>query len=68
MSGSAPLAAADGMVKNAIFGGNNARLYNVPPTLRAELQGDKLAEYKGLYEKHGAGRTNLAYGYVHKRA
>ncbi len=26
-----------------------------------------LAEYKVLYDKHGAGRTNLAYGYVNKR-
>jgi hypothetical protein len=34
--------------------------------LRAEVEGDKLAAYKTLYEKHGAGRTNLAYGYVRK--
>jgi hypothetical protein len=66
--GFAPLGAADGPVKSAIFGGNNARLYNVPPSLRAEVQGDKLAEYKVVYEKHGAGRTNLAYGYVRRRA
>ncbi len=61
-----PLGAADGPVKTAIFGDNNARLYNVKPQLRAELAGDKLAEYKVLYEKHGAGRTNLAYGFVTK--
>ena len=65
--GFAPLGAADGLVKNAIFGGNNARLYNVPASLRADVAGDKLAEYKVLYDKHGAGRTNLAYGYVNKR-
>ncbi len=64
--GYAPLGAADGAVKSAIFGGNNARLYGVPPSLRAEVAGDKLAAYKTLYEKHGAGRTNLAYGYVRK--
>jgi uncharacterized protein len=55
------------LVKNAIFGGNNARLYKVPASLRAEVAGDKLAEYKVLYDKHSAGRTNLAYGYVNKR-
>jgi uncharacterized protein len=65
--GFAPLGAADGPVKSAIFGDNNARLYNVKPSLRAEIQTDKLAEYKTLYAKHGAGRTNLAYGYVLKR-
>ena len=32
--------------------------------LRAELEHDKLAQYKAIYAKHGAGRTNLAYGYV----
>ena len=64
--GYAPLGAADGPVKTAIFGDNNARLYNVKPALRAEIQNDKLAEYKTLYAKHGAGRTNLAYGYVRK--
>lgn len=66
--GYAPLGAADGLVKNAIFGGNNARLYGVAPQLRAELAGDPLTAYKTLYDKHGAGRTNLAYGYVRRRA
>ena len=64
--GYAPLGAADGPVKSAIFGGNNARLYGVPMQRRAEIAGDKLAEYKAIYEQHGAGRTNLAYGYVRK--
>jgi predicted TIM-barrel fold metal-dependent hydrolase len=66
--GLAPLGPADGKVKNAIFGGNNARLYNYKAQLRAELENDKIAEYKGLYEKHGAGRTNLAYGYALKES
>ena len=61
-----PLGAADGPVKTAIFGGNNARLYGYTPQRRAELAGDRQAEYKTLYEQHGAGRTNLAYGYVRK--
>ena len=62
-----PLGPADGAVKNAIFGGNNARLYNYKPQLRAELENDKLAQYREIYAKHGAGRTNLAYGYVLKQ-
>jgi predicted TIM-barrel fold metal-dependent hydrolase len=62
-----PLGPADGPIKTAIFGGNSARLYNYKPQWRAELENDKLAEYKVLYDKHGAGRTNLAYGYALKR-
>ena len=66
--GFAPLGPADGPVKRAIFGDNNARLYNVRPQQRAELLTDKLAEYRALYDRHGAGRTNLAYGYARKTA
>jgi predicted TIM-barrel fold metal-dependent hydrolase len=66
--GLAPLGPADGKVKSAIFGGNNARLYNYKPQWRAELESDRLAEYKELYGKYGAGRTNLAYGYALKES
>ena len=66
--GYAPLGAADGPVKTAIFGDNNARLYNYKPDLRAQLVGDKLALNKAIYEKHGSGRTNMAYGYVNRSA
>ena len=66
--GYAALGPADGPVKTAIFGDNNARLYNYRREQRADLEGDKMADYKALYEKHGAGRTNLAYGYVRKGA
>ena len=66
--GLAPLGAADGPVKKAIFGDNNARLYGVQPQLRADVAGDKLAAYKTLYEQHGEGRSNLAYGYVRRSA
>jgi uncharacterized protein len=59
-----PLGPADGAVKNAIFGGNNARLYDYKPAQRAALATDKLAAYKVAYERDGAGRTNLAYGYA----
>jgi hypothetical protein len=64
--GLAPLGAADGPVKTAIFGSNNARLYKVKPQLRAEVAGDKLAAYKTLYEEHGEGRSNLTYGFVRR--
>ena len=40
--------------------------YNYKPQLRAELENDKLAYYKEIYARHGAGRTNLAYGYALK--
>ena len=63
-----PLGPADGPLKSAVFGGNNARLYNYQPQARAELVNDKLAGYKALYERHGAGRTNLAYGFVSRPA
>jgi predicted TIM-barrel fold metal-dependent hydrolase len=64
--GYAELGAADGRVKNMIFGENNARLYNFKPEHRAALEGDKIALNKEIYERHGEGRTNLAYGYVLK--
>jgi hypothetical protein len=62
--GLAPLGPVDGPVKTAIFGDNNARLYNYKPQQRSELATDKLAAYRELYDKHGAGRTNLAYGFA----
>ena len=62
--GFAPLGAADGPVKTAIFGGNNARLYNFKPEQRAALANDRIAEYREIYGREGAGRTNLAYGYA----
>jgi hypothetical protein len=64
--GLAPLGPAEGPVKSAVFGGNNARLYNYGPRQMAELEGDTLARYKVAYEREGAGRTNLAYGYARR--
>ncbi len=58
------LGPADGPIKTAIFGGNNARLYNFKPEQRAALENDRIAQYKEIYAKEGAGRTNLAYGYA----
>jgi predicted TIM-barrel fold metal-dependent hydrolase len=64
--GFAALGTADGPVKNAILGTNNARLYNFKPAQRAALADDKIAIAKKIYEREGNGRTNLAYGYVLK--
>jgi hypothetical protein len=57
---------ATGPVKTAILGGNNARLYGYTPKMMSEVLTDKVAYYKGLYEKHGGDRTNLVYGYINK--
>jgi predicted TIM-barrel fold metal-dependent hydrolase len=65
--GFAPLGAADGPVKTAILGGNNARLYGYTPQKQALLEGDGVSRCKEIYARHGEGRTNLAYGYVLKR-
>ncbi len=36
--------------------------------MQSSLENDKVAYYKGLYEKHGGDRSNLAYGYVLKQS
>ena len=58
-----PLGAADSPVKNAIFGGNSARLYGL-----AQHAGiydrDRFAALKSDYLANGGGRSNLRYGYV----
>ncbi|MGH8691295.1 MAG: amidohydrolase family protein [Burkholderiales bacterium] len=64
--GLAPMGPADGPVKRAILGGNNARLYGYTPRMMSGLQNDKLAYCKSIYDKHGGERSNLAYGYINK--
>jgi len=64
--GFAPLGAADGPVKNAIFGGNSARLYGYTPQQRAALDTDPVALARADYDSHGEGRTNLRYGYMQR--
>jgi uncharacterized protein len=59
-----PLGDATGAIKSAIFGGNNARLYNITPAQVSALETDKFVEIKKIYEQVGEGRTNLAYGYI----
>jgi hypothetical protein len=65
--GLAPMGPADGPVKRAILGENNARLYGYTPAKRAELTTDKVAHYKDLYDAQGGDRSNRAYGYVLKK-
>ena len=61
-----PLGAADGPVKRAIFGGNNARLYRFTPQQRSALDDDRFAQLKKDYVLNGTARSNLAYGYIRK--
>lgn len=62
-----PLGAADGPVKTAIFGGNNARLYKYPVQHKAALDTDRFAALQAEYIQQGASRSNLTYGYIRKR-
>ncbi|MBA2590664.1 MAG: amidohydrolase family protein [Alphaproteobacteria bacterium] len=60
-----PLGPARGAVKTAIFGDNNARLYNINQKRAGlELQGDRFAALKDAYDKAGPRPSNLRYGYV----
>ena len=61
------LGPADGQVKKAIFGDNNARLYNFTPQQRSTLENDRFAQIRENYRKEGEGRSNRTYGYIRKR-
>ena len=63
--GFAPLGAADGAVKNAIFGENTARLYRHERTASPPLQ-DKLSTVKAAYEQAGPAPSNLRYGFIRR--
>jgi uncharacterized protein len=65
--GFAPLGSADGPVKRAILGDNNARLYGYSAKARASLLDDKLSYWKAIYDRQGGERSNLAYGYALKK-
>jgi len=63
--GFAALGPADGPVKNAIFGGNTARLYGLH--VRAalgDITGDGIAAIRAEYAAAGGTRSNARYGYV----
>jgi predicted TIM-barrel fold metal-dependent hydrolase len=63
--GFAPLGAADGPVKTAIFSGNLARIYKFEQHA-ALTPADRFAELKQQYEAAGPARSNLRYGYVQR--
>jgi predicted TIM-barrel fold metal-dependent hydrolase len=65
--GFAPLGPADGAVKTAILGDNSARLYKYPIQKKAELAGDRFAQFKAQYEQSGTDRSNRTYGYIRPR-
>jgi hypothetical protein len=62
--GFALLGAADGPVKTAIFGDNNARLYNITAAERDAWRTDRLTAEKRAHRQSGQGPSNLRYGYV----
>jgi predicted TIM-barrel fold metal-dependent hydrolase len=61
--GFAELGAADGPVKQAIFGSNSAKMYRYD-VKKAEWRGDRFAEIKSRYERAGRDPSNMRYGYV----
>jgi hypothetical protein len=61
--GFAPLGAADGPVKTAIFGGNSAKMYKYD-VKKAGLERDRVTTIKAAYERSGPRPSNLRYGYV----
>jgi predicted TIM-barrel fold metal-dependent hydrolase len=62
-----PLGPADGPVKTAILGNNNARLYKYPVQQKAELTTDRFAQFRVSYEQDGSDRSNRTYGYIRQR-
>jgi predicted TIM-barrel fold metal-dependent hydrolase len=65
-----PLGPANGPVKNAIFGGTNARLYGIDISKRTDIgpHRDRFARLKEEYEAAGPAPSNLRYGYASGRA
>jgi len=61
--GFAPLGPADGPVKQAIFGGNSARMYRYD-VKKAAWRDDRFAALKSDYERGGRDPSNLRYGFV----
>ncbi len=61
--GFAELGPADGPVKQAIFGGNSARMYKYDAK-KAAWRDDRFAAIKADYERRGRAPSNQRYGYV----
>ena len=67
--GFAPLGPADGPVKTAIFGGNNARIYGIDPAqAQRATAADAFSTRKRDYLAAGATPSNRRYGYVARTA
>ncbi|WP_229736346.1 amidohydrolase family protein [Novosphingobium endophyticum] len=64
--GFSPLGPANGEVKAAIFGRNNAQLYGLDLAEAEMLQHDRFAVQKQQYIAAGAAPSNRRYGYVRK--
>jgi uncharacterized protein len=63
--GYAPLGEAQGAVKTAIFGGNNARLYGIEPKKASlDIMRDRFSLLKAKYEENGPQPSHTRYGYV----
>lgn len=62
--GFATLGPADGAVKNAIFGDNNARLYGISVAAMESIRNDRYAAIRRDYLNDGATPSNRRYGYV----
>ena len=66
-NGFAPLGAADGPAKTAIFSRNSARLYRIDvKAAQGALTKDKVSAIKEEYIRLGGMRSNARYGYVHR--
>jgi predicted TIM-barrel fold metal-dependent hydrolase len=65
--GFAPLGAADGLVKTAIFSANAARLYGIETrSALGTITNDRIAAIRAEYVANGGTRSNTRYGYVHR--
>jgi predicted TIM-barrel fold metal-dependent hydrolase len=63
--GFAPLGAADGAVKNKIFGLNSAKLYNLDTKVAVEaVKNDGIAQLKQKFINTAELRDNARYGYI----
>jgi predicted TIM-barrel fold metal-dependent hydrolase len=62
--GFAPLGDANGPVKRAILGDNNARLYAIADAERSAWRTDRLTQEKAAYRQQGGVPSNRRYGYV----
>jgi hypothetical protein len=65
--GYAPLGAADGPIKSAIYSGNAAKMYSIDVQAAVgAISMDQISTVKASYRELNEGRSNLRYGYVAK--